>query len=76
MKEQPCPLIYISMHLMYVVDISATPTATLADTWPGVDGWTSSGPDIYFNFNSLTTGPVTMTMPNGGDHTSGNGYVS
>ena len=62
--------------MQYILDMSVTPVATLADTWPGADGWTTSAPDIYFNFNSLTAGPVTMTMPNGGDHTPGNGYVS
>ena len=56
--------------------MSATSVATLADTWISEHGWTPTAPQIYFNFNSLTAGPVTMSLQNGAIHGPGIGYVS
>ena len=61
--------IFISNPFVVLV----THVTTLADTWTGL---TSLAPQIYFTFNSLTAGPVTMSLQNGAIHGPGIGFVS
>ncbi len=48
---------------------------TLADHWPTPVGWTGSCPEVYYNFESLTPGSLTISLPNGGTHSTAVGYV-
>ncbi len=49
---------------------------TLADPWATPVGWTGSCPEVYYNFESLTPGSRTISLPNGGTHSTSVGYVS
>ncbi len=48
---------------------------TLADHWPTPVGWTGTCPDVYYNFESLTPGSLTISLPNGGTLGTSVGYV-
>ena len=49
---------------------------TLADTWNASLLCTTPCPEVFYSFDSLTPGTLSISLPNGGTHGLGVGGVS